>query len=411
MAVEPEGLSPEVVQTALTGPMKNIDEIVFVTRAPYVDSHWYANFGYYGDDDKDYCFPGKGEGDIGRLCKLNIRTGQVTVLLDAKGGSIRDPQVHYDAQKILFSYRRAKTPQYHLYEIDVDGTGLRQLTFGQYDDIEPSYLPDGGIVFVSSRSRQWTGCLPVQVGTIYRCDGDGGNITRLSANIEHDNTPWVMTDGRILHTRWEYIDRNWMYHHLWTMNPDGTNQMVYYGNMHPNIVMIDAKPIPDTNRVVASFNANHGKPGHYGHIATLSGKKGPDDVSAVTVFQGKLTNDPFLEVQDGVFARDPYPISEDCFLLADKHRILVMDGQGRCGELYASPRNEEVPDPVTDEWLAESAYRTAFFSYRYLIKHYSFPHYDDLHEPRPLVPRQREPVLPTRTDPAQAAGRFVLSDV
>ncbi|MHC4405759.1 MAG: hypothetical protein ACYTG0_39435, partial [Planctomycetota bacterium] len=214
-----------------------------------------------------------------------------------------------------------------------------------------------------------------------------------------------------MHTRWEYIDRNWMYHHLWTMNPDGTNQMVYYGNMHPNIVMIDAKPIPGTSRVVASFNANHGKPGHYGHIATLSGKRGPDDVSAVAVFQGELTKSPFLEVQDGVFARDPYPITEDCFLLADKHRILVMDGRGRCGELHASPRDETVPDPVTDGWLAESPYRSAFFSSRYLTKHYSFPHYDDLHEPRPLVPRPREPVLPERTDRTQATGRMMLSDV
>ena len=62
-----------------------------------------------------------------------------------------------------------------------------------------------------------------QVGIIYRCDGDGQNIRPLSANTEHDNTPWVMPDGRILYTRWEYVDRSQVeYHHLWTMNPDGT---------------------------------------------------------------------------------------------------------------------------------------------------------------------------------------------
>ena len=411
LAVEVKELSDDVVTKALAGPMKDIEEIIFVTRAPYVDSHWYANFGYYGNDEKDYCFAAKGEDDIGKICKLNLRSGQVEIIFNARGGSVRDPQTHYEAGKILFSYRKTGTIHYHLYEINVDGSNLKQLTYGDFDDIEASYLPDGGIVFVSSRSRQWTGCLPVQVGNIYRCDGNGENITRLSSNIEHDNTPWIMPDGRILHTRWEYIDRNWMYHHLWTMNPDGSNQMVYYGNMHAKIVMIDAKPIPGTNRIVASLNDNHGKPAHYGHIAMLTGDKGPDDLSSVDVFRGRLTNNPFLKVEGGVFARDPYPISEDCFLLADKHRILIMDGQGRCGQLYASSKNEPVPEPITEEYMAGSAYLKALFARRYLTQHYSFPHYDDVHEPRPLIARQRETKLYSRIDPGQSTGFMSLLDV
>ena len=83
------------------------------------------------------------------------------------------------------------------------------------------------------------------MGVLYRCDADGGNIRRLSHNAEHDNTPAVLPDGRILYTRWEYVDRSQVeFHHLWTMNPDGSNEMVHYGNMHPGIVMIGARPIP-----------------------------------------------------------------------------------------------------------------------------------------------------------------------
>ena len=126
---------------------------------------------------------------------------------------------------------------------------LKQLTIGPYADIEPIYLPDGGIMFVSSRCNRWVNCWQVPVATIYRCDGDGRNIRQLSANIEHDNTPWILPDGQILYTRWEYIDSSQVhYHHLWTMNPDGTDQMVYYGNQNPGDVYIDAKPIPGNSK-------------------------------------------------------------------------------------------------------------------------------------------------------------------
>ncbi len=72
-----------------------------------------------------------------------------------------------------------------MYEIGIDGSGLRQLTDGPYDDLEPTYLPDGGIVFVSSRCHRWVNCWLTQVAILYRCDGDGSNIRPLSANKEH----------------------------------------------------------------------------------------------------------------------------------------------------------------------------------------------------------------------------------
>ena len=80
---------------------------------------------------------------------------------------------------------------------------------------------------------------------IARCDADGKNIRALSANVEMDNTPWVLPDGRVLYQRWEYVDRSQVhFHHLWTVNPDGTGQMTYYGNQNPGRLFIDAKPIP-----------------------------------------------------------------------------------------------------------------------------------------------------------------------
>jgi len=116
------------------------EEIIFAVRQPGTDRHYYANFGYFAfDSDR------KAYGEGGRLCRLDRRTGRITVLLDDPRGSVRDPQVHYDGEMVLFSYRRGGTPYYHLHEIRADGSDLRRLTDGPWDDIEPSYLPDGGI--------------------------------------------------------------------------------------------------------------------------------------------------------------------------------------------------------------------------------------------------------------------------
>ena len=106
------------------------------------------------------------------------------MLVNDAQGTVRDPVVHYDAEKILFSYRKGDEDQFHLWEINIDGSGLKQLTDGIYDDIEPVYLPDGKIMFVSTRGKKWVNCWLTQVATLYRCDGDGKNIREISANIE-----------------------------------------------------------------------------------------------------------------------------------------------------------------------------------------------------------------------------------
>src|SRR3990167_4973134 len=86
------------------GPMAGVDEIVFAVRRPGEDPHWYANFGYTLDHSKWRTYlPG------GRLCRLNLRTGKVRVLLDDPEGGVRDPAVDYDAARILFSYRKGKS--------------------------------------------------------------------------------------------------------------------------------------------------------------------------------------------------------------------------------------------------------------------------------------------------------------
>jgi cytochrome c553 len=352
------------VRSAVLARAPALREIVFAVRKPASDPHWYANFSYYGPDETRAAYlPG------GRLCKLDLVSGLVTNLIDDPLGGIRDPVLNHAATRILFAWRKGSDPYYHLHDCRLDGSDLRQLSDGPWDDFEPSHLPDGGIVFVSNRCKRWVNCWLTQVATLHRCDADGHNLEMLSANLEQDNTPWPLPDGRILFQRWEYIDRSQVhYHHLWTTNPDGTNQMVYYGNQTPGIVMIDAKPIPQTDHIVSIFSPGHGQVEHAGQLVTLSPRLGPDDPDAVRVLN------PAADF------RDPWPLASDAFLVARGAELLAMDGTGATTPLYTLPDAE----------------RTAGYW---------------LHEPRPVLPSPLEKRIARHTDAARATGRLILSNI
>ena len=355
--------SADLLGDALSGPLKNTPELVFCTRSRYSDGHWYANIGYYCDDVNKKAFAGNGAPDRGILYRYNLRTLEKKIIFDAQGGSVRDPHVDYDGHTILFSHRPTGTDCYHLYEVQSDGRGLRQLTSGPWDDFEPCRIPDGDILFVSMRCKRWVSCWYTQVATLHRCKPDGTGITRLSANIEQDNTPAVMPDGRILYMRWEYIDRSQVeYHPLWTMNPDGTGVNIFYGNMHSWTVMIDAQPVPGTSEVIASFSPGHGANEHAGFATLVTPLAGPDD----------LTSAHRLSEKGRI--RDPAPISKDLFLMARDKTVLLMTRDGKEQAVYT---DQDTP----------------------------------VHEPRLLRPRPCEPVIPSRVNPASGTGQFVLTDV
>lgn len=354
---------PPMLARALDGPLKGIDEVVFCMRLPYEDPHWYANIGYFCDDETKKAYTGNGKPDVGKLFAWNFRTKALRTIVDDPGGSIRDPQIHYDGKKVLFSWRKHGTDSYNLYEVDLDGKNLRRITDSPYDDYEPTYLADGGICFVSTRCKRWVNCWMTQVGTMYRCDANGSNVECISANTEHDNTPWPLPDGRLLYMRWEYVDRSQVqYHGLWTKNPDGTGESVYFGNMIPGVLMIDAKPIPGTDDVVLSYSPGHGVNEHAGIASVISPKRGPDEPESVrALHKGPLT-------------RDPIAVSADCFLAARDSSIVLMDGKGGLEVIYT----HDGPGL--------------------------------LHEPRPVSPRPRERAHSRRTKPGTTNGAYILAN-
>ena len=80
--------------------------------------------------------------------------GKTATLLDMPQGLIRDLEVSYDGARLLFALRRSREENFHIFEMNADGTGLKQLTFlPDAADMDPAYLPDGRIVFSSTRDQ------------------------------------------------------------------------------------------------------------------------------------------------------------------------------------------------------------------------------------------------------------------
>ncbi len=346
------------------GPMAGVDEIVFAVRQLGEDPHWYANFGSTLDHSRWRTYL-----DGGRLCRLNLHTHVVTVLLDEPAGGVRDPQVDYAGERILFSRREGGSPYFHLYEMHLDGSAIRQLTDGPYHDVEPTYLPDGGILFVSTRCNRRVNCHTTEVAVLYRCDQDGKNLRMLSSNNEHDNTPWVLPSGQIVYTRWEYVDRNQMaFHHLWITSPDGERQSILFGNLHPNITMIDAKPVPGSRKIVASFSPGHGLREHDGVITLVDPRTGPDNQAAA------------VSISTTADYRDPWAFSPQAFLAASGGDIVLLNDVGLAQAIYRLP----------------AADLAAGFQ---------------CHEPRPVIPRLREPIVAASSQRKLDTGALVLADV
>ena len=346
------------------GPMSGVDEIVFAVRRLGEDPHWYANFGSTLEQSQWRTYL-----DGGRLCRLNLHTREVTVLLDDPAGGVRDPQVDYSGEKVLFSHRVGGSPYFHLYEMRLDGSGLRQLTDGPFHDVEPTYLPDGDIMFVSTRCNRRVNCHTTEVAVLYRCDQDGKNLRILSSNNEHDNTPWVLPSGQVIYTRWEYVDRNQMaFHHLWITSPDGARQTIFYGNMHPGVTMIDAKPVPGSRKIVASFSPGHGLREHDGVITLVDPRSGPDDQGAA------------VPISPSADYRDPWAFSPRAFMAASAGEIVLLNDSGLTQAIYRLP--------ATD--LASGF---------------------QCHEPRPVIPRLREPVVAASSQWTADTGTLLLADV
>ena len=200
-------------------------------------------------------------------------------------GSYLEPRLSYDATQAVFSFVETDGPlnpysmpvnekgkddhYYHLWSIKVDGSDLKQLTRGVYEDFMPEFLPDGGIAFMSSRRRSQSRCFWYgysnrwQAYTMFRMKPDGSDIRQLSWNDVAEWFPAMANNGELLFARWDYIDRDAVRHqNLWSMRPDGTNPKAIWGNETPSPhCTFQPRAIPGSRKIACIASAHHAATG------------------------------------------------------------------------------------------------------------------------------------------------------
>lgn len=275
-------------------------------------------------------------------------------------GSFWRPDLSFDAKRVLFCFKPHNEKSFHLYEINLDGTGLRQLTDGPYDDVDPVWLPDGHIMFATTRGHNYVRCMPpTNSFQLARADGDGKNVYLVSYSNEPDYLPSVMDDGRVVYTRWEYTDKPlWRAQKLWTTNPDGTQVVTLWGNQSvwPD-VMKDARNIPGTRRVMFTGSAHHNWfAGSVGIIDPDRGLNFPKGLTKVTadVEWPECGNGPVDPVESPAYHASgdysayysPFPLGPRDFLVSarrggkdDRFRLYLMDTEGNRELIHEGARN------------------------------------------------------------------------
>ncbi|MBN1442508.1 MAG: hypothetical protein JXA90_07355, partial [Planctomycetes bacterium] len=339
-------------------------------------------------------------------------------------GSVQHPEVSFDGRRALFAFCPAppagasdwRTDQrcYHLHEIDLETGEVRRLTSGAFDDFSPRYLPGGRILLLSTRRGGFHRCGrgPCPVYTLAILEPGGGEPRVISFHETHEWDPALLNDGRIVYTRWDYVDRHAVhYQQLWTVHPDGSQPVVFFGNNTLNPVGIwEARPVPGSHLVMATAAAHHAMTA--GSIILVDTARGVDGLDGIA----RLTPDALFPESEapvqhwhapvgvpvpppvppeqkrwpGHCYRSPFPLSEDLFLAAYSFEPLI-------GEPRANPAAMFGIYLVDRFGNKELLYRDFNISSLW---------------PAPLRPRPRPPILPSSaTVSGPREGTFFLQDV
>ena len=400
----------EAFHLSLYGDMKEIDfDAILINRNPP------TRYSHNGDQHLGrHSRIGKGLGILtgwkeGKPVVKNILEGKMPP------GAYRNPDLSYDGKRVVFAFcdhteKSAGLRRFFIYEAAIDGSWVRQLTGTKRDklatwdnratvlieDNDPCYLPDGGIIFISSRCQSFGRCHGGRYNpawTLHRCDKDGNNIKQLSFGNENEVEPSVLNDGRIVFTRWEYTNRHEMwFHKLWWCRPDGTAITHFFGNdMIVPHQFVETSAIPGTHKVVATGQGHHSfNTGTTVVIDTNIDENGEHAIEHIT------PETPYSETKGwpSPHYSHPYAITEKLFLVsradhpvspqgrtppAAGRAIYLVDSAGGRIKLYEDPevasvspiaiRKRNVP-PAIPSMVKEDAepYGTLFLQNAYLTR-------------------------------------------
>jgi hypothetical protein len=283
-----------------------------------------------------------------------------------EGGSFLSPDLSYDGKTVVFAYVEcqgdrhharhtdssrghwAEGRSYHLFRLNLDGSDLRQLSDGTWNDFDPCFMPSGRIAFISERRGGYLRCGRVcPTFTVFDMADDGSDIRCLSFHETNEWNPAVSNDGMLVWTRWDYVDRHGTTaHHPWVMTPDGRDPRAVHGNfsMRPSRADMElgVRAIPGSTRFVAVAAPHHGQA--FGSLILIDPACVDDDgmgpVRRVTPEIG------FPETQGGTESLgSPWPLSEDYHLCAFEplpgakglYGLYLVDSFGNRELIYRDP--------------------------------------------------------------------------
>ena len=364
----PAAFAPKFDPAPVTPDDVGFDEIVFVKRKPYSSDHYYTDINNGTSGDRFI--------PENSICVYNLRTKRertvlTTAAMPGGKGFIGKMTLSFDARKVLFDFRETPGSGFRIWEVGIDGKGLRQVSKPpkdeaekvarwrrgwHTDDVHPCYLPGGKIMFSSTRSECTVLCggsSHLVAPTLHRMNADGTGVEQLTNSPVSEFCPVVMNDGRIMYHRWEYIDKGARVgKSIWTMHPDGSMPQEVYGVADDTTtVYMYPQPLPaDDGRFVSVGTCHFPQGGCVGAIMLVDGKhpnraRGFDpDEKGYTKFDPRfavtnLTPHTFVERRtepgwhfrrtDGRYVHDrngrsghlythPWPVSNDKFLVSYK---------------------------------------------------------------------------------------------
>lgn len=316
-----------------------------------------------------------------------------TLLRPDDGGWIGDPDLHWDADRIVFS--QAVSNQWSLWEMNLDGSGLRQVSREPEDAncFDPCYLPDGRILFLSDATGQcvpcWHGTANKRIANLFAMNADGSGMRRLTFDQDHNYDPAVMANGQIVYNRWDYTGINRVFlRPLMTMNPDGTMQRALYGSnsWFPNGLYSPHELPGDPGRLVCILSGYHG-PGQAGHLVVVDTRAGRMEADGIVQrisgrglpleieYMDRLTEDRWPKFRSAV------PITAKQFLVTG-----WMAGDRRAMGVYLA-------DIFDNLLLVHEVDGAALL------------------QPLPIASRPVPTVLPDQTDPGRTDAVVYLNDV
>ena len=306
-------------EALLANPLLNFDKLLLIKRR--------GNLGLPQNWQGNCVMRGKYDNEIAVLSPVRPDGELTTLYRPEKEVFVGDVDLHWDAGRMIFSMP-GENNRYQIFELGVDGEGLRQVTPTEpdIDNYDACYLPNEKIIYGSTGCFQGVPCVggASQVANLYVIDPDGNGIRRLCFDQDHDWYPSVTNDGRVIFTRWEYSDTpHYFTRVVMRMNPDGTNQTALYGSNSywPNSTFY-ARTIPEhPSKFVGVISGHHGVP-RMGELIVFDPALGQHEADGVVqripgygqkvepIIRDQLVNNSWPRFLH------PFPLSEKYFLTA-----------------------------------------------------------------------------------------------